>query len=65
MEFPSIVLGSGTIFDGEKIGELTEFIINKFSEEGLNCDEAKIVLSQTMEVIGGYSTVQSLERKKS
>ena len=35
MEFGSIMMNNGEIFDGKKIGELTEFIINKFSEYGI------------------------------
>lgn len=35
---------NGRVLEGEKIGELVSDIINKFSEEELSCDEAKIVL---------------------
>lgn len=59
LEFQSVQLNNGKIFDGKKIGELTTFIINKFSEEGLFHDEAEIVLEKTREVLGEYSIVKS------
>lgn len=65
MEFASIRMNNGNVLDGKKIGELTEFIINKFSEEGMTCDEAKVVLEQTKDVVGEYSIVQSIDRKES
>lgn len=49
----------------KKIGELTEFIINKFSDEGLSHDESLIILDKEKNVIGEYCIVQSLERRKS
>lgn len=61
MEYQSIQMNNGTIFNGHKIGELVEFIINKFSEEKLTCDEAKIVLDQAKEIIGEYSFVQKID----
>ncbi len=63
LEFQSILLNNGNILDGKRIGELTEFIINKFSEEKLSYDEAEIILDQTKSTIGEFSIVQSLERK--
>lgn len=57
LEFSSILLNSGKTFDGKKIGELTEFIINKFSEEQLSHDEAQIILTQAKETIGEFCTV--------
>ena len=61
LEYGSIQMDKGDIFDGKRIGELVESIINKFSEEGLTCDEAKIVLEKTKDIIGEYSVVMSNE----
>lgn len=33
LEFSSVKLNNGKILCGKKIGELTEFVINKFYEE--------------------------------
>lgn len=57
MHFQSVQLNNGNVFDGEKIGELVSEIINKFSEAGLSCDEAKIVLDEAKGILG--SLVQS------
>lgn len=56
--FQSIQLNNGKILDGEKIGELTDFIINKFSEEKLSYDEARIVLEKAQEALGECSVVE-------
>lgn len=63
MEFSSIQMANGEIFDGKKIGELTEFIINKFSDEGLSHDESLIILDKAKSVIGEYCIVQRIEHK--
>lgn len=60
MKFASIQMAKGEIFEGKRIGELVEEIINKFSEENLSCDEAKIVLEHTQNVVGEYSKVQKV-----
>lgn len=60
MYFPSIEMNNGDIFDGGKIAELVEAIIEKFSDEGLSHDEAKIVLDRVGGVIGEYSKVQKV-----
>lgn len=62
LEFQSVGLNNGEILDGEKIGELTEFIINKFSVEKLSHDEAQIILNHTKETIGEFCLVQRLDR---
>ncbi len=54
----SVQMNNGKIFEGEKIGELTRFIIDKFSKEKLSHDEAVIVLSQVKEIIGEYAIIQ-------
>lgn len=56
-------MANGEIFDGKKIGELTEFIINKFSDEGLSHDESLIILDKAKSVIGEYCIVQRIEHK--
>lgn len=63
LEFSSVALDNGEILDGKKIGELAEFIINKFSEEKLSYEEARIVLEHTKDVLGEFCVIQSLERK--
>lgn len=63
LEFSSVTFDNGEILDGKKIGELAEFIINKFSEEKLSYEEARIVLEHTKDVLGEFCVIQSLERK--
>ena len=60
LEYATVQLENGKILDGKKIGELVEEIINKFSEEGLTCNEAKYVLEKTGEILGEYSIVQAV-----
>lgn len=60
MHFQSVQLNNGNVFDGEKIGELVSEIINKFSEAGLSCDEAKIVLDEAKGILGEFSAVQKI-----
>lgn len=54
---------NGDFFNGDKIGELTEAIINKLAKEKLTCAEAKIVLQKAIDVVDDFSIVQSLERR--
>lgn len=58
--FQSIQMNSGKVLEGEKIGELVQDIINKFSEAGMSCDEAKIILESAKDVLGEFSTVQKV-----
>ena len=60
MRFRSIQLNNGKVLEGEKIGELVTEIVNKFSEAGLSCDEAKIVLDEAKGILGEFSTVQKI-----
>ena len=55
-------MNNGQVFEGEKIGELVTEIINKFSEAGLSCAEAKIVLKKTEEVLDEFSRVQKIPK---
>ena len=60
MQFQSIQLNNGKVLEGEKIGELVTEIVNKFSEAGLSCDEARIVLGKTESVLGEFSSIQKI-----
>lgn len=48
-------------FSGEKVEELTEFIINKFAEEKLNRDESVEVLENVKNIIGEVAVVQHVK----
>ena len=61
--FYGIELNNGQTLEGKKIGELVEEIIYKFSEAGLSCTEAKIVLEKTADVLGEFSIVQKVTEK--
>lgn len=58
MQFQSIQMNNGKVFEGRKIGELTQFIIDKFSREKLSHDEAIIVLDRTKELLGEFAIIQ-------
>ena len=60
MFFQDIQMNNGTILRGEKIRKLVEEIIDKFSDEGLTCDEGKEVLEAVKSVLGEFSTVQKV-----
>ena len=60
MTFQSIQLNNGKVLSGDMIGELVTDIVNKFSESGLSCEEAKIVLENTKDILGEFSTVQKI-----
>lgn len=59
----NVAMNNGDIFKGEKISELTEFIIDKFADEKLTYAEAKIVLDKTLKVLDEYSIIQRFNRK--
>lgn len=46
------------VLSGEKVDELTKFIINKFAEEKMNRDEAVEVLKNVNNVIGKFAMVK-------
>lgn len=50
-----------SILSGEKICELTKYIINKFADEKLTRDEAVEVLKSAIEVVGEVSVVNHME----
>ncbi len=62
MEFASVQMENGEVFNGKHLGELVEDIINKFSEENLTCDEGKIVLQKALDIIGEYSKIQKMSK---
>ena len=53
---------NGKVLEGEKIGELVFNIINKFSEEELSYDEAKIVLQCVIDTLEEFCTVQKVTK---
>lgn len=60
MTYMSVQLNNGKVLSGKLIGELVTDIVNKFSEAGLSCDEAKIILNRTREALGEFSVVQKI-----
>lgn len=58
MFFQDIRMNNGTVFSGEKRGELVQEIIDKFSREKLTHDEAIEVLEGAKDVLGEFSIVQ-------
>lgn len=59
--FTSIRLLRGKVLEGEKIRELTNDIIDKFSNEKLSYDEAVIILDKVKEILGEYSIIQNAD----
>lgn len=60
LQFSTVQMDNGEIFEGKEIGELVGIIINKFSEAGLSYDKAKIVLSETKRVMGECTTINKI-----
>lgn len=61
MFYQDIQMNNGTVFSGEKRGELVQEIIDKFSREKLTHDEAIEVLEGVKSVLGEFSLVQSVK----
>ena len=59
LEYSSIQMDKGDIFDGKRIGELVGAVINKFSEEKLTYAEARIVLERTKSVLEEFAYVKA------
>lgn len=59
--FRPVQMNNGTVFSGEKRGELVQEIIDKFSREKLTHDEAIEVLEGVKSVLGEFSLVQSVK----
>ena len=55
----SVQMLNGEVLHKEKIDKLAGYIINKFAEEKLTVDEAKIILDSTKEIVGEFSRVES------
>lgn len=51
-------MGNGKIFPREKVSELVQEILNKFAEEELSVDEAKLILQRAIDVVGQCSVVK-------
>ena len=49
------------VLPGEKISELTKYIINKFADEGLSRDEAIEILERTKNLVGEVSKIQKID----
>lgn len=49
------------ILPGEKISELTKYIINKFADEGLSRDEAIEILERTKNLVGEVSKIKKID----
>ena len=60
MQFCAIRMNDSILL-GEKIGELTKYIINKFADEKLTRDEAVEVLKSVIEVVGEVSVVNRID----
>ena len=61
LQFASVQMENGKVFDGNKIGELVKEIINKLSDANLTCDEGKIVLDKAKDLIGEYSSINKID----
>lgn len=61
MNFCDVQMNNGEILEGEKIGKLTRFIINKFADEGLSVDEGKEVINAVTNVIGECSIIKKID----
>lgn len=59
LEYPSIQMEKGDLFDGKRIGELADYLTNKFSEEKLAYAEARIVLERTKSVLEEFAYVKA------
>lgn len=58
---PSVEMKNGEVFSAKKIRELSVFVINKFSEEGLSYDMALIVMDDIRDLLGEYTQINSLD----
>lgn len=61
LNFCDVQMNNGEILEGEKIGKLTRFIINKFADEGLSVDEGKEVINAVTNVIGECSIIKKID----
>lgn len=59
MWVPNVEMKNGEIFEAKKIRELSVFVIDKFSEEKLSYDQAKIVLDDISAIIGECAAIET------
>lgn len=57
-EFSDVVMNDGKLLEGEKIGELVKYIINKFAKENLTRNEAIEILDRTKECTGDAAVIR-------
>lgn len=56
-----IRLNNGKILEAEKISKLTDYVINKFADENLSFEEARIVIKNVSDCIGECAIVQKIK----
>lgn len=61
LEFSDVVMNDGKLLEGEKIGELVKYIINKFAKENLTRNEAIEILDRTKECTGDASVIREVD----
>lgn len=54
-------VGCGKIISGEKIEELVQYIVDKFSEEGLSSAEAVHVLEMTKDAVDACNKITKID----
>lgn len=60
-EFSDVVMNDGKLLEGEKIGELVKYIINKFAKENLTRNEAIEILDRTKEGTGDAAVIREVD----
>lgn len=60
-EFSDVVMNDGKLLEGEKIGELVKYIINKFAKENLTRNEAIEILDRTKEYTGDAAVIREAD----
>ena len=60
-EFNDVVMNDGKLLEGEKIGELVKYIINKFAKENLTRNEAIEILDRTKERTGDAAVIREVD----
>lgn len=60
-EFSDVVMNDGKLLEGEKIGELVKYIINKFAKENLTRNEAIEILDRTKECAGDAAVIREVD----
>lgn len=60
-EFSDVVMNDGKLLEGEKIGELVKYIINKFAKENLTRNEAIEILDRTKKCTGDAAVIREVD----